>query len=84
MWIMTYKIDSAMRYQSDECKATIRENRAHFFCEFPPYRVWLYLKIVRDAIARGPNQDIPPHINLEVGGLEDVYADGTTLSPHLV
>lgn len=79
MWKMTYKIDSAMRYQSDECKATIRENRARFFCEFPPYRVWLYLKIVRDAATRGPNQNIPPHIDPDVGGLEDVYADGMTL-----
>lgn len=71
MFKLTVMIDGAIRHQPDMFKSAVRKNRDDFLCEFPPLRVWLYVKILRDP-------DILMHRlpHAEHADLEDIFAEG--------
>lgn len=49
---MRIKIDVFIQGLDEDFREGVRENLRELFCQFPPQRVWLYLKNVRNILLR--------------------------------
>ncbi|CAG8258086.1 unnamed protein product [Penicillium olsonii] len=75
MMILRTKLDRALRTSSlsNEAKLEVRSNLRGFFVDFPPERLWLYLKISRN-MNKFDDQDFTKQIiDLELEGPEDDF-----------
>ena len=72
MFKLTAMIDGAIHHRDPDFKSAVRKNRKDFFCGFPPLRVWLYVKILRD-----PENPVAHQPQAENENIEDNFVDGT-------